>query len=96
MEEILNITKNQMQACKDASFDLQNLSDNQVNDILTALADSIMANKAMLLVENQKDLDRMDKSNPMFDRLKLTDDRLDGIVSDAQSCHSTITITSRS
>lgn len=82
MEEILNITKNQMQACKDASFDLQNLSDNQVNDILTALADSIVANKTMLLAENQKDLDRMDKSNPMFDRLKLTDDRLDGIVSD--------------
>lgn len=80
--ENLNICMNQLQACKDASFDLQNLTDEQVNNILSLLADSILANTAMLLAENQKDLDKMETSNPLYDRLKLTEDRLVGIVGD--------------
>ena len=35
-----------------------------------------------ILAENRKDLDRMDISNPKYDRLKLTADRLKGIADD--------------
>lgn len=75
----------QLQQAKDASLDLQGYSQQQVNDLLLTLADAIMANKETLLSANQQDLDRMEQSNPLYDRLKLTESRLEGIASDMRN-----------
>ena len=41
--------------------------------ILLALADAVTVNKNIILSENQKDLEEMDRLNPMYDRLMLTE-----------------------
>ena len=69
-------------AAKKASHTLSLLSDDKRNEVLRAVADAIVAHAPSLLDANRKDLDRMDKSNPMYDRLLLTEDRLKGIADD--------------
>ena len=58
------------------------LSDAQRAAALEAVADAIEANGAQLLVANAEDLARMDPQNPLYDRLKLTPERLAGIAAD--------------
>lgn len=70
------------QITKDASRSIAAISDEQRNDILRAVADAIIANTDRLLAANSLDLQRMDKSNPLYDRLQLTASRLEGIASD--------------
>ena len=67
---------------KDASYSLALIDDNRRNEILNAVADEIVACKQELLNANAVDLERMDKTNPLYDRLQLTDSRLEGIASD--------------
>ena len=66
---------------KAASKELALISDDRKNEILLAVADAIIKQKGELLEENKKDLSRMDKGNPLYDRLQLTDKRLEGIAS---------------
>jgi len=73
------------QTVKQASKQLALISDSQRNEILLAVADAIIAKKDFLLEENSKDLARMDKSNPLYDRLLLTEQRLEGIASDMRN-----------
>ncbi len=73
------------QTVKQASKQLALISDIQRNEILLAVADAIIAKKDFLLEENSKDLARMDKSNPLYDRLLLTEQRLEGIASDMRN-----------
>ncbi len=67
---------------KRASRSLTLIPDSRRDEILLAVADAIAENEAILLEANAKDLSRMEKSNPLYDRLQLTHDRLDGIASD--------------
>ena len=67
---------------KDASRALSLLDDAQRNAVLLHLADAIVAGSAGLLEANAKDLESMDRSNPLYDRLMLTEDRLKGIAAD--------------
>lgn len=67
---------------KRASRSLTLIPDCRRDEILLAVADAIVGNEAILLEANAKDLSRMEKSNPLYDRLQLTHDRLDGIASD--------------
>lgn len=67
---------------KDASYTLTFLDDSKRNEILQTVADSIIANKEKLLEANAEDLAKMDKTNPLYDRLQLTDKRLEDIASD--------------
>lgn len=67
---------------KAASKELALISDDRKNEILLAVADAIIKRKGELLEENNRDLSRMDKSNPLYDRLQLTDKRLEGIAAD--------------
>lgn len=64
---------------KNASRELAHLTDAQVQAVLYDFAHAIVADKASLLKEHQKDLDRMDPQNPVYDRLFLNAERLDGI-----------------
>lgn len=70
------------QLVKNASTALALLSETQINEIINAVADAAELKANYILEENVKDLERMDISNPMYDRLKLTQERIAGIVSD--------------
>ena len=78
MKEILIATKHAAKAA-------QRLSDAQRNAVLNKVADAIEASEAALLAANSEDLARMDRSNPLYDRLQLTSDRLKGIASDMRN-----------
>lgn len=67
---------------REASRTLATLSDSTRSAAILRLADKVDASHAMLLEANLLDLERMDASNPLCDRLRLTDDRLDAIASD--------------
>ena len=70
---------------KRASKTLAQLSDTQRNDILNAVADSIINNKVRILEANAQDLAKMEKSNPLYDRLQLTEKRLEDIAADMRN-----------
>lgn len=74
--------ENTLELLKNASYSLPMLEEKQINDVLLTLADAIESNAAALLEANARDLARMDSSNPVYDRLMLTDERLKGIASD--------------
>ena len=61
------------------------IADDKRNEILLAVADSIIANKQTILEANAKDLAKMDPKNPLYDRLQLTDKRLEDIASDMRN-----------
>lgn len=69
-------------AVQHAGRKLLALDDEKINRILLAVADAAEAKTDFILAENRKDLDRMDVSNPKYDRLRLTADRLKGIADD--------------
>jgi len=73
------------QRTKQASKTLALLSDEQRNEILNAVADNIINNKERILKANAEDLAKMSKDNPLYDRLQLTDSRLEGIASDMRN-----------
>ena len=58
------------------------LNDEKINQILLAVADAAEERTDFILAENRKDLNRMDTSNPKYDRLMLTPERLKGIATD--------------
>lgn len=58
------------------------VSDARRSEVLLKLADAIVASKDELLSANAADLALMDPANPLYDRLKLTGERLEGIAAD--------------
>ena len=68
-----------------ASRELALLNDDVINQILNAVADAAIAETRFILSENEKDLARMDKNDPKYDRLKLTEERLKGIAADTRN-----------
>ena len=77
--------KETFERVKRASKSLALLSDKQRNEILNAVADAIIDNKTRILEANAQDLAKMSKDNPLYDRLQLTDSRLEGIASDMRN-----------
>jgi glutamate-5-semialdehyde dehydrogenase len=77
--------KDTFERVKRASKSLALLSDDQRNDILNAVADAIITNKERILSANAEDLAKMDKSNPLYDRLQLTEKRLEDIAGDMRN-----------
>lgn len=73
---------NILQRIGDAAYRLPLLQEEKINEALFAVADSIMTNADELLRANALDLAAMEKSNPMYDRLLLTTERLEGIAGD--------------
>ena len=78
MEETLRKTKA-------ASRILATISDEKRNEILLAVADAIISNQDRIRKANADDLAKMDPKNPLYDRLQLTDKRLDDIASDMRN-----------
>ncbi len=70
-----------LERAKCASEQLKMLSADKINKVLLDIADLCDSNHDVLLAENRRDLVLMEHDNPLFDRLKLTDERLEGISS---------------
>jgi len=68
-----------------ASRELNLLSVGKVNEILLKIADAAEKSTAFILRENQKDLARMEDSDPKYDRLKLSADRIKSIADDIRN-----------
>lgn len=64
---------------RQASQKLRMQSPNRIDSVLLDIAALCDANHAALLAENAKDLAEMDADNPLYDRLKLTEERLEDI-----------------
>jgi len=78
------ITK-QLIAVQQASREIITLTDETINSLLCALADSIPSHQEAILQANQKDIERMDPADPMVDRLLLNASRLDAIAADIRN-----------
>lgn len=57
----------------------------KINAVLIDVARAALHNIPYLLHENQKDLDRMDPTDPKYDRLKLTAKRIEAIAADIRN-----------
>ena len=75
----------QLKKTLEASRKLNLVNDDQVKHLLLELANEARTQSEIILAENQKDLDRMDPQDPKFDRLKLTNERIEGIASDMEN-----------
>lgn len=64
---------------------LNRASDADIKRLLMAVADAADAETDKILAANREDLARLDKSNPKYDRLQLTPERLNGITSDMRN-----------
>ncbi len=74
--------KELFQQVKAASRALPTLTDGERKAVLEAVATAIVAQQDTLLAANASDLARMDENNPLYDRLQLTPQRLNGIAAD--------------
>ena len=82
IERLRFMEQNWKEAALNASRKLNLINETVINNVLSTLADKIMVNMNVLLSANQIDLNAMDKSNPMYDRLQLNEARLTDIASD--------------
>lgn len=73
------------QKVKDASIELALLDNETINKVLLAVAYKAIAETDAIIEANKKDLSRMDPTNPMYDRLKLTPERIEGIAGDTRN-----------
>ena len=70
------------EATRDASLAVLALDDAARSEVLLKLADRIVEQAGPLLEANAADLAAMSPENPLYDRLMLTRERLEGIASD--------------
>ena len=77
--------KETFERARAASKSLTALTDQQRNEILQAVANAIIDFKERILVANAQDLAKMDPKNPLYDRLQLTQKRLDDIAGDMRN-----------
>ena len=68
--------REQFEKTLSASRELNLLDVGKINDVLNKIADATEKSTDFILRENQKDLARMENSDPKYDRLKLTAERL--------------------
>ncbi|WP_297931533.1 glutamate-5-semialdehyde dehydrogenase [uncultured Coprobacter sp.] len=74
--------KSVFEAVRVASRKLNLLDEATINAVLCAVADEAVAQSGYILAENACDLAKMDKNNPKYDRLMLTEQRLVDIAAD--------------
>lgn len=76
---------NHFENAKQATRNIITLNNETINLVLGSLADALVANTDFILTENQKDLDRMPSTDPKYDRLQLTTDRIKAIADDVRN-----------
>lgn len=70
------------QKARQASRELNLIDEGKINEVLLKVADAAEAHIEDILAANREDLSRMDKSDPKYDRLMLTAQRIADIASD--------------
>jgi len=70
---------------KEAGRSLNVLDKDTIDKILLMVADAAVSNAKYIINENKKDLASMDESDPRYDRLLLTPERIDGIAADIRN-----------
>lgn len=70
---------------KEAARRLALLTDGERQEVLRDVADAMAARKDDILEANAGDLARMERTNPLYDRLMLTADRIDAIAADMRN-----------
>lgn len=78
-------TENIFSKARAASVSLSLMSEEQINSILLRLADMLLDGADGILAANRLDLGRMSPDNPMYDRLLLDRNRLEGIAADIRN-----------
>lgn len=68
-----------------ASQQMTMISDDAIREVLLDVAEKMVLEYKKILEANEKDLVRMDKSNPKYDRLLLNKDRIEAIASDMKN-----------
>ena len=71
-----------LEKIKKASHSVAALNEEQIRKVLNKIADRIITDSAIILEANAKDLALMDPKDPKYDRLQLTEKRLEDIASD--------------
>jgi glutamate-5-semialdehyde dehydrogenase len=71
-----------LEKLRDNARCMSSLTETEINAVLSDLADMAEAQAAAVLVENKKDLDRMDPADPKYDRLLLSESRIAAIARD--------------
>ncbi len=74
----------QFKKAKEAARLMVRLDEETIRSVLLELADNMVAQSALLLSANQKDLKRMPESDPRYDRLLLTRERIEDIAADVR------------
>jgi glutamate-5-semialdehyde dehydrogenase len=70
---------------KKASRSLSGLSKDKVNEVLADVARNILTNTDFILLANNGDLEKMPVTDPKYDRLKLTAERLEAMAREVLS-----------
>jgi len=81
MKKILKSIQPLLEATQTASMEIRLLANDQRQALLMRLAEKIDQRREEILQENAKDLEKMEDANPKKDRLRLTPDRIDGLIS---------------
>ena len=68
-----------LQATQQAAAAVRRLSPAQKTDLLNRLANVLTAHTVEIMAKNQNDLDRMPPTDPKYDRLKLTENRINDL-----------------
>lgn len=79
-----SLTEN-FKAVQKAGKLLVSVSKEQVNEVLLQLSAAAIANSETIIAANQKDLERMSKDDPKYDRLKLTAQRIEDIAAEIKN-----------
>ncbi|NTW48798.1 MAG: glutamate-5-semialdehyde dehydrogenase [Chlorobiales bacterium] len=82
MEKLIH---QELRKAQEASRKLALLEDEKINQVLLDLADAALAQTRTILEANKKDLERMNPNDPKYDRLLLSEARLQGIASDIRN-----------
>ncbi|MDD4191480.1 MAG: glutamate-5-semialdehyde dehydrogenase [Mangrovibacterium sp.] len=77
--------KTQLELTQKAGRKLNLFTVSQINQVLSDVADAAVAHTNTILTENKRDLDRMDVSDPKYDRLRLTAGRIAAIAADIRN-----------
>lgn len=77
--------KQYFENAKQATRTMVSLNKETINLLLNKLAEALVEQSDFILAENQKDLERMPESDPKYDRLKLTEQRIKDIASDVKN-----------
>ncbi|MGO1244890.1 MAG: glutamate-5-semialdehyde dehydrogenase [Sphingobacterium sp.] len=74
-----NNIKEELVAARVASRQLRQLTNDVRKDVLSEISRAIRSKIGTIITENKRDLERMDPSDPRYDRLSLDESRINGL-----------------